>query len=691
MSEELLLEIGTEEIPAAFMPDALATLKTLMENELQARRIAFKEITTCGTPRRLVLMAAGVAPAQTDLRIQKTGPAKSAAFDKDGNPTKAAEGFAKGQGVAVGALTVVTTEKGEYVCAERHEKGVPTLRLLPELLPRVIAQLPFPKSMRWKDLDVRFARPIHWILALFSGSVVPFAYGNIQSGSTTCGHRFMAPAPAPVTGIAGYLDLMKKVFVVVDPEQRKKTIVEKLRGLAKKAGGRPDEDQKLLDEVSFLIESPFPVLCSFEQEFLKLPVEVLITTMKKHQKYFPVLDAQDRPLNYFIAVNNTDSTSPQTVISGHERVLRARLADARFFYTEDQKKSLSTLTESLRNVVFQAKLGTSYEKVMRFKALAAHITEALNNPSLTAKVERAAYLCKADLVSEMVGEFPELQGIMGREYARIAGEPEIVAQAIFEHYLPRFAGDDLPASDAGAIVSISDKLDTIAGCFGIGLVPTGTADPYALRRQCLGIINIILNKKYTLSLADLICTAVAGLRDKITRPAGDICSDVLGFFSGRLANLLTSQGYSYDVVDAILARGVDNLTDIANRVAALQQMKKDPAFESLAVSFKRVVNILRAAQPGAGINPACFEHAAEKSLYQKYLAIRDRVRELMAQREYLQALQLIATLRETVDTFFDKVLVMAEDLKVRQNRLALIHEVNSLFTAFADFSKIAAE
>jgi len=691
MSEELLLEIGTEEIPAAFMPAALAALKSLMEKELSARRIACKEITTCGTPRRLVLMAAGVAPAQTDLVTQKTGPAKSAAFDKDGNPTKAAEGFAKGQGIAIKELKIVATEKGEYVCAERHEKGVPTLSLLPELLPKVIAQLPFPKSMRWKDLDVRFARPIHWILALFSGSVVPFTYGNIQSGSTTCGHRFMAPAPVAVTGVPSYLDMLKKAFVIVDPAQRKKIIIEKLRELAKKVDGRPDEDEKLVDEVSFLIESPFPVLCSFEREFLKLPVEVLITTMKKHQKYFPVFDAQDRPLNYFIAVNNTDCTSPQTVISGHERVLRARLADARFFYTEDQKKSLGAFTESLRNVVFQAKLGTSYEKVMRFKALAVHITDALNNPCIAAKVERAAYLCKADLVSEMVGEFPELQGIMGREYARIAGEPDIVAQAIFEHYLPRFAGDDLPASDAGAIVSVSDKLDTIVGCFGIGLVPTGTADPYALRRQCLGIINIILNKKYTLSLPDLISTAVANLRDKITRPPQDICSDVLSFFSGRLANLLTSQGCSYDVVDAILARGIDNLTDIANRVAALQKMKKDPAFESLAVSFKRVVNILRAAQPPAGVNPAGFEHDAEKKLYQKYLAIRDRARELMAQREYLQALQLIATLREAVDNFFDNVLVMAEDMKVRNNRLALINEVNSLFAAFADFSKIAAE
>lgn len=691
MSDELLLEIGTEEIPAAFMPDALAAFKTLMEKELTSQRISFKEIQTCGTPRRLVLMAQKVALSQTDLVTEKTGPAKNIAFDKDGKPTKAAEGFARGQGIDVSGLKIVKTDKGEYICAEKHEKGVETKTLLPEICLKVITQLPFPKSMRWKDLDIRFARPIHWILALFKASVVPFTVGNIQSGETTCGHRFMAPAPVKVTGIASYLDAMKQAHVVVSQEQRKQAIVEKIRELAKKVNGKADEDEKLLDEVTFLIESPFPVLCSFEKEFLKLPVEVLITTMKKHQKYFPVFDNKGRPLNYFIAVNNTDTINPEVVMNGHERVLRARLSDARFFYTEDQKKSLGALTESLRHVLFQAKLGTSYEKVMRFQNLALFITEELNNPSIKSKVERAAYLCKADLVSEMVGEFPELQGIMGREYARIAEEPDLVSQAIFEHYLPRFAGDALPSTDVGAVISIADKLDTIAGCFGIGLIPTGTADPYALRRQCLGIINIILNKKYALSFPVLVAKAVSFIGGKTTRPQPEVCSDVLNFFSARLSNLLTSQGFSYDVVDAVLSLGIDNMTDSVNRVDALQQMKKDPNFESLAVSFKRVVNILRTAPAAQGVNPGAFEHAAEKKLYEKYLDIRDRAKELMVQRLYVQALQMISTIRDTVDAFFDNVLVMAEDMNVRQNRLALLQEVNSLFTNFADFSKIASE
>ena len=691
MSDELLLEIGTEEIPAAFMPDALAAFKQIMEKELEARRIGFREVETFGTPRRLALMAHKLAQVQTDLVTEKLGPARSIAFDADGNPTKAAVGFARGQGIDISQVTIAQTDKGEYICAKKHEKGVATASLMPEICSRVIAQLPFPKSMRWKDLDTRFARPIHWIIALHNGAVVPFTYANVESGSTTRGHRFMAPAPVQVSGIGSYLDALKKAFVIVDQGQRKKAIADKLQELAKKAGGVADADEKLLQEVMFLIEAPYPVLCSFEKDFLALPKEVLVTTMKKHQKYFPVLDEAGKPLNYFIAVNNTDVVNPAVVVDGHERVLRARLADARFFYAEDQKKSLQGMTESLKNVLYQKQLGTSYEKMERFRSLAQALAEALVNPTIKPKVERAAYLCKADLVSEMVGEFPELQGIMGREYARLAGEPEAVCQAIYEHYLPRFAGDELPASDAGAIVSIADKLDTITGCFSIGMVPTGTADPYALRRQCLGIINIILNKKYILSLSDLVAAAADLLAGKATRPKEDTVRDVLEFFSGRLSNQLTGQGAAYDAVDAVLALGIDNITDSCNRIEALQQMKKDPNFEALSISFKRVVNILKTGAPGPGVDPSVFEHDAERRLHQKYLEIRDKVRELMAQRLYLDALRLISTIRETVDGFFDNVMVMAEDAKLRANRLALLGEIASLFASFADFSKIASE
>jgi glycyl-tRNA synthetase beta chain len=691
MTHELLFEIGTEEIPAAFMPDALSALKSLLEKELTAKRIDCKKIETCGTPRRLVLMAYEMAAAQTDLTVEKMGPAKKIAFDDEGKPSKAAIGFAKGMGIDISEVTIVTTEKGDYICAKKHEKGAATQDLLPEILTKVINQLPFPKSMRWKDLDIRFARPIHWIVTLFNGEVVPFTYGNITSGDTTRGHRFMAPGSMQVTDIASYREAITKAHVVIDQNQRKKMIAGKLDELAAQAGGVADADEALLQEVMFLIEAPFPVLCSFEKEYLELPKEVLVTTMKKHQKYFPVLDAQGKPLNSFIAVNNTEVKDPKVVISGHERVLRARLSDARFFYAGDQKKSLPGLTESLKNVLYQKQLGTSYEKMERFRGLARHLAEALDNPAITSDVERTAYLCKADLVSEMVGEFPGLQGIMGREYAHLAGEPAEVSQAIYEHYLPRFAGDELPASDVGAIVSIADKLDTITGCFGIGLIPTGTADPYALRRQCLGIINIILNKEYKLSLSDLVAAAVERLSAKITRPTDEIIRDVLAFFSGRLSNLLTSQGLSNDAVDAVLTLGIDDLTDDVNRIKALEQMKKDPNFEALSISFKRVVNIIKKTPCGTDVDSAGFEHDAERMLHQKYMEIRDKVHKLLAQKKYLDALRLIATIRETVDAFFDSVMVMAEDMNVRQNRLALLGKIASLFTNFADFSKISAK
>jgi len=696
MAEELLVEIGTEEIPAAFMPGLLSSLKALVKKELDAVRIGVQDIKTFGTPRRLVLTATGIAEKQTDLSFTKMGPAKKIAFDDAGNPTKAAMGFAKGQGIDVSDLVMVKTDKGEYISAEKKEKGLATAMLLPELLTRVIQTLPCPKSMRWADLDFRFARPIHWIVALFAGKVVPLTLGNISSGNQTRGHRFMAPESVAVNGIDAYLAAVRKAGVIVDPDERKSMILEKIGRLAKSAGGRPDADEDLLTEVAQILESPFPVLCRFDDKYLRLPKEVILTPMKKHQKYFPVLDKEGKPLSAFIAVNNTDTRDPKVVINGHERVLRARLADAEFFYLEDQKKSLDKMAEELKAVLFQAKLGTSYEKVMRFQALALLIADRIGKADRKAMIERAAYLCKADLVSEMVGEFATLQGVMGREYARLAGEPEEVSEAIFEHYLPRFAGDLLPASDTGAVVSIADKLDTIVGCFAIHLVPTGTADPYALRRQCLGIIHIILEKKYVLSLRDSVQESIALLKDRIERSEADIMDDVLVFFRGRLASLFTARGFSPDVVESVLSLGVDDLTDIENRIDALEQLKKEPDFEPLAVAFKRVVNIISGKacadiDPDRPVDSTLFEYPQEKDLFDEYMKIRDRVAALTAKKSYMDALKTVATIRAPVDAFFDHVLVMAEDQAVMQNRLLLLRGVNSLFTGFADFSKISSE
>ncbi|MGE5708450.1 MAG: glycine--tRNA ligase subunit beta, partial [Bacteroidota bacterium] len=481
MAKDLFLEIGCEEIPAGFVPKAMADMEALMKKELESARVEYAGIRTFGTPRRLVLAVNGMAERQPDAELTAMGPAKSAAYDADGNPTKAAQGFARGQGVDVADLKVVVTPKGEYLAAVKSEVGRNTSELLPEILPRLIGAIPFRKSMRWADFDVRFARPIHWIVALFDGVVVPFSFGNIESGSVSRGHRFMANTTFPVRDLAHYLEECERHFVIPDPEKRKEIIRREIERVAQQAKGNVLPDESLLEQVSFLVEYPSAVHGTLSPDFLVVPSEVLITSMREHQRYFSLVDGNGKLLPGFITINNTLTEDPSVVVKGNERVLRARLSDARFFYDEDRKVKLESRVEALKSVVYQAKLGTSYEKMERFRELAKGLAERLN-PQVADKVARAATLCKADLVSGMVGEFPEVQGIMGREYALHDGEDAAVANAVAEHYLPTQAGGELPASDVGAFVSLADKVDTICGCFSVGLIPTGSADPYALRR-----------------------------------------------------------------------------------------------------------------------------------------------------------------------------------------------------------------
>ncbi|CAG0987085.1 glycyl-tRNA synthetase beta chain [Geobacteraceae bacterium] len=687
MGKELFLEIGTEEIPAGFIPRAMAEMEALLAKELEHARIAFGDIRTLGTPRRLALAVKGLPAVQPDAEITAMGPAKNVAFDAEGKPTKAAEGFARGQGVDVASLTLVTTEKGEYVAAVRKESGRPVPDLLAEILPRLVANIPFRKSMRWGDLDVRFARPIHWIVALFDGIVVPFGFGNIESGTISRGHRFMANQPFPVRDFAHYLDECERHFVIPDPERRKEIIRREIHRVAKTAGGHLLPDEGLLEEVSYLCEYPSAVHGTFSAEFLKVPREVLITSMRSHQRYFSIVDDAGKLLPGFITINNTLTEDPTVVVKGNERVLRARLSDARFFFEEDKKVALSTRVESLKNVVYQQKLGTSFEKMERFRALAEGLADLLN-PVVKGKASRAAFLCKADLVSGMVGEFPEVQGIMGREYALIEGEDAEVAAAIAEHYLPTQAGGELPSSDIGAFVSMADKLDTICGCFGVGLIPTGSADPYALRRSALGIINIILDKGYRLSLEEQVDKALGLLAPKLTRPAADVKADVLEFFRGRFVNLMADR-YAADAVEAAVAAGCADLVDAAARIAALAQFKSHPDFEPLAVAFKRVGNIVKEGVDVA-VDPALFQDPAEGLLHDAVQGVAASVRGKIAGRAYLDALTEIAALRGPVDTFFDKVMVMAEDERVRTNRLALLTGIARMLGTIADFAKIAA-
>jgi len=685
-TKELFLEIGTEEIPAGFIPRALAEMETMIVRELAAARLSFGEIRTLATPRRLALVVKDIPAVQPDAEITASGPSKKAAYDADGKPTKAAEGFARGQGVDVSALQIISTDKGDYLAVTKQEIGRPTHELLAEILPRLVANIPFKKSMRWGDLDVRFARPIHWIVALFDGIVVPFSFGNIESGTISRGHRFMANTTFPVRDFAHYQEECERHFVIVDPERRKEIIRRETHRVAIAAGGHLLPDEELLDQIVYLVEYPSAVHGTFSAEFLKVPREVLITSMRSHQRYFSIVDAEGKLLPGFITINNTLTEDPSVVVKGNQRVLRARLSDARFFFEEDQKVKLDERVEALKKVVYQQKLGTSYEKMERFRALAEGLAEKLN-PSVKTQTARAATLCKADLVSGMVGEFPEVQGIMGREYALLEGEDQAVANAIAEHYLPIQAGGELPSSDIGAFVSIADKLDTICGCFGVGLIPTGAADPYALRRATIGIISIILDKGYRLSLQSIIDQSLELLAAKLTRPQEQVAADVLEFFRGRFVNLLAND-FATDVVDAAVSAQFADLVDVKTRIAALAEFKSHPDFEPLAGAFKRVGNIIKTGCD-TPLNPALFQDPAEKGLYEAYLAARNVVDARVTSGAWLDALIEIATLRSPVDTFFDKVMVMAEDPAVRENRLALLTGIARMFEKIADFSKIA--
>lgn len=685
MSKELLLEIGTEEIPAGFIQPALEQIKELTQKMLGNKRIKYEGIQVFGTPRRLVLYIDKIDEKQEDIKKEIVGPPKERAYDKDNLPTKAAIGFAKGQGVGVDDLKIKKTERGEYICAVKEEKGVESKNILETLLPKLITDISFPKSMRWGDSELKFVRPIHWILALLGGEVVDFVLDGIKSGSCSCGHRFLSPGIFEVKDFKTYLQKTKDAFVIIDQSERKDLIKNQIERAAKDNGGTVLEDENLLDTVVNLIEYPVAVCGSFDKEYLELPQEILITSMREHQKYFSIIDENGSILPHFIAISNLLAEDMDIIRSGNEKVLKARLADAKFFYKEDSKSPLADRLDDLKRVVFQEKLGTSYEKVSRFSELSRYLSRKLNADSDI--VVRAAQLCKADLVTGMVGEFPELQGVMGREYALLSGENPLVAKAIYEHYLPRFAGDSLPATIAGSIVSMADKIDTITGCFGIGLIPTGSEDPYALRRQALGIINIIIQKEYRLSLKELIKQAVKQLEGKIVRDADEVEDDVLQFMQQRMYHQLLAEGLRYDIVEAVLYHQFDDIRDCYQRIKALSTFKDKSEFEPLTTAFKRVIKIIPDENMGE-INTKYFEEEAEKELYKVFKDLEKEVEKNIKEENYYDALQKIANLRPLVDNFFDQVMVMVEDKKLKQNRLALLSAIGQLFSQIADFSRI---
>ncbi|NTW66175.1 MAG: glycine--tRNA ligase subunit beta [Nitrospirae bacterium] len=685
MAKEFLLEIGTEEIPSRFISPALEKMKELFSQLIASGRVGSSgEIKTYGTPRRLVLHVAELDEHQADLSKEVLGPPKKIAFDADGKPTKAALVFAEKNSVTVDALGIKATDKGEYVVARIDEKGGDTAAWLGQVLPGFILSIPFPKSMRWMDKDIRFARPIHWILAIYGGATVGFEMNGIKSGNVSRGHRFMSPGAFLVKDFKSYQLQAEPNFVVIDPEVRKARIIKQVEELARTKKGMVLEDSGLVDEVTNLVEYPVAVMGSFSKDFLRVPKEVLITAMREHQRYFSVVNDQGNLLPYFITISNTRAEDMAVVQAGNERVLTARMSDAAYFFDHDLKVPLAARVEGLKKVTYQEKLGSVYDKTERVKKLTGHLASIMQADVRTA--ERAAYLAKADLLSGVVGEFPKLQGVMGGKYAILSGEDPRVAAAITEHYLPRFAGDALPGSLEGVCVGIADRIDTITGCFAVGLVPSGSEDPYGLRRQSVAILSMLFDRGLHLSLASLVAEACKGHGLKKADQA-KVASAVLDFLRQRLAGLLTTEGLRSDVVDAALAGTFDDPLIAKERVRALDAWRTSADFRPLVTALKRAGNIVPKDFAGS-VKKGLLKEEAEKDLFTAYTDIKDRVKEKTAKLDFRGALADIASLRNPVDAFFDKVMVMDKDAEVKQNRLALLAGITGLFSMIADFSRL---
>jgi len=725
-SADLLFEIGTEEIPASYILPALEQLEKLSSQQLKENRVEFQQIRTLGTPRRLTLAIKDVSTMQSDRSAEVIGPPKRVAYDENGSPTKAAIGFARNQGVSVDSLKIVETERGEYVCAQKLEKGRPTIEILQEILPSLITSLTFPKMMRWDNL--RFARPIRWIVALLDDTggrgsrralgscrVIDFQLDTICSDRQTYGHRSLSPEPIILENadIENYIRKLREAYVIVDHVERRNEIRTQINQLLKEANCSPKIDEELLDDVTFVVEYPQAIMGSFSESHLSLPKEVLVTSMEYHQMYFPCWKNDSELMAKFITVSNgvgeisaTSRTNIDGVRRGNELVLGSRFDDAEFFYHEDQKSSLAEKVDRLKNVVFQVKLGNLYEKSRRVESLSEFLSSQLGfNANTSQMASRTSLLCKADLTTQMVIEFPDLQGIVGKYYAANSGEPEEVAIAIEEHYQPLSAEAvrrsrplgfaELPKTDVGAIVSIADKLDTIVGYFGIGEIPSGSEDPYSLRRQAIGIVRILLDKGYHLPINLAVDKSIELYKSPLPPFAkgglGGICSEtkvsVLDFFKARMDATIRSQGYSYDVSDAVLSVDATDVVDAIERARILTEFRQRDDFDVIYPAFNRVIRII----PERGreeVDEKFLVDNEEKRLYNELLQLEPSLEKSVKQKKYGDSLEQLATLQSAIDNFFDEVLVMTDDQALRKNRLALLNRLADKLYLVADFSKL---
>ncbi|KDN95728.1 glycyl-tRNA ligase [Hydrogenovibrio marinus] len=686
---DFLVEIGTEELP----PKALKKLSEAFASGIQAgldeAELSYGTVSIYASPRRLAVRVEQLQRVQADKTVEKKGPAKKAAFDDQGRPTKALLGFARGCGAEVSELSEVETDKGTWMVYYQAQQGQAAEVLLPEIVNQSLAKLPIPKRMRWGASDVEFVRPVHWALMLLDGVVVPAEILGLKTGNTTRGHRFHAPQEIQITSPSVYLNTLEtEGKVKADFASRSDMIREQVEAAAQSLGGIADIDEDLLEEVTALNEWPQAVVGDFDEVFLSVPSEALISAMKGHQKYFHLLNQDGSLMAKFITFSNIESNNPDSVKKGNERVIRPRLSDAKFFWDQDRKQSLDDFLPRLKTVVFQQKLGTLFNKIERLETLAVKIGKPLGEePQL---LERAARLSKCDLMSEMVGEFPELQGIMGRYYALEQGENAAVADALDAQYQPRFAGDDLPNSGVAQALAIADKLDTITGIFGLGQVPTGDKDPFALRRSALGLLRIMIEKQLNLDLMLLIRESLK-LHDEV-EASDALAADIYDFIVSRLKAYYADKGISAEEFEAVRVCEPSHPIDFDKRIAAVQQFSAMDEAESLSAANKRISNILKKLdEPFAEtVDTNLFETDAEKNLFATLDELREEVSRLIADRDYAQAMQTLAKIRQPVDVFFDDVMVMADDLNVRNNRLALLNQIYQLFLQIADISRLSA-
>lgn len=677
----LLLEIGTEEIPAGYIEPALKQMEELFEEQVKKNRISFESIHTTGTPRRLVLFASGLPQRQEDIIQEVKGPSKKVALDENGLLTRAAVGFTNAQGVTVDELEFMDTPKGEYSFVRKEIEGKRVFDLLPEILTSIIMSIAFPKSMRWKADKLYFARPIRTILALFDKEVINLELSGVKADRKTNGHQFLSDRIIDIkdADYDSYKEILKSENVIVEIDERRDIIRKEINSILSAHGATLD-DEDLLDEVTNLVEFPGAVKCSFDKKFLAIPSEVIETAMKDHQRYFPVKDKDGKLLSEFIVITDRDSGGGEIIRKGNERVLRARLADANFFWDEDKKISLHERVKGLESLVFHEDIGSYLIREERIGNLAHFIAEMLNfSPDRLELVKRAAMLCKSDLLTEMVGEFPKLQGIMGREYAMAQGEDEEVARSIAEHYLPRHADDVLPETEIGTVLSLADKFDIIASCFSAGLIPTGSQDPYALRRQSLGIIRIMETKGLDISLRMVFGKSLSNLTD-ICPESSKVYEQIMDFFKDRIYNIYLERGYRYDIVESVMKSGFDNISDFVCRLDVVTRISKTPIWQNLVVVVERTFNIGRNCTIHGEVNEELLKEAEERKLWAVYKKEKGNLLKHVQPKRYEElSAAYNDVFAKPVHDFFDKVFVNVEDEKIKNNRLLLVKKVNEIY------------